>query len=245
MRAASALDVRAGIGIRGDANAAPESPRQVLLADAAVYRDLGLPEASLRQNLLVDGLENADPRSGDLLRAQGTGVLLRVTFLCEPCVKLNQVRPELASEVLGRRGVLARVVAGGRIRPGHELVLVREQFSPIPERVRDRILRAVSGIPPGKVASFKHITRMAGVPKSYVRALPRILMAAPPGVPGHRAVSAAGNLMTAQLPGQAGLLEAEGLTAVAGRVTEAAIWVGDPYGDEERVVLRRCQAAES
>jgi hypothetical protein len=106
---AESLTLLAGYGIEGDANAAKDSARQILLAGMPAVAALGIAPGDLRENILLeDAVEGL--ASGTVLRIGQA--LLRITLPCEPCWKLNRVRPSLAGAALGRRGVLARVLAG-------------------------------------------------------------------------------------------------------------------------------------
>jgi hypothetical protein len=110
----------AGHGLAGDRHADPLSPRQLLLASAAAYADLALPAHALGENLLVD-FETAHLVSGSVLQI-GDAVRLRLMFQCEACGYLDLARPGVAARIGRRRGVLARVLAGGMIRPGDRIL---------------------------------------------------------------------------------------------------------------------------
>lgn len=227
MRVGTSLQLQPGLGISGDANAHSASPRQVLLVDAGVYRDLELPQAALRENLLVDGLFAADLVSGHILIAGDVG--LRITMACEPCEKLNAIRPGLAREVVGRRGMLARVVTGGLLSVGRELRAEGLAFEPLPPTFGQRIYQALRAVPSGRVTTFHDLTIMAGVTRAYARVIPRTLREAPGDVPVHRAVASDGSLIRRHLPGQAHLLQQEGAEIEDDRVAKRCIWSGDPY----------------
>lgn len=83
-----------------------------------------------------------------------------------------------------------------------------------------RVLTTVRRIPPGRVATYGDVARMAGRPRA-ARAVGNIMAAcAEPGVPCHRVIAAAG-----QVGGYGGniglkrsLLRAEGVQVVGSRV---------------------------
>jgi O-6-methylguanine DNA methyltransferase len=85
-----------------------------------------------------------------------------------------------------------------------------------------RVLAAVRRIPPGRVATYGDIARLAGQPRAW-RAVGNIMRSChQPGVPCHRVVAAGG-----QLGGYGGsealkaaLLRAEGLTVSGRRVRQ-------------------------
>ena len=113
---------RADFGLEGDRHARPGSRRQVLLVDAAVLRAEGLQPGDLRENVTVEGLPVDGLPVGTRLRI-GAGVLLRVTKNCEPCSRMDEIRPGLQERLRGRRGTLTAVEAGGVIRVGDAILL--------------------------------------------------------------------------------------------------------------------------
>ncbi len=107
-------------GLEGDRYAKPGSRRQVLLFEAEVLRDLDLPPGSARENILIDRFPLMRCSVGTRLRLGEA--ILEVTQECEPCRRLEEVRPGLRELLNGRRGMLARVVKGGRISVGDPVV---------------------------------------------------------------------------------------------------------------------------
>ncbi|WEF34016.1 MOSC domain-containing protein [Pseudoduganella chitinolytica] len=114
----------AGHGLDGDRHADPLSPRQVLLAGAPAYRRHGLAAHTLRENVLLD-VDTATLPSGTLLRL-GDEVIVALTFHCEACGYLDARHPGIARVIGQDRGVLARVLHGGTLRPGDPVVRLPE-----------------------------------------------------------------------------------------------------------------------
>ena len=50
--------------------------------------------------------------------ALGDDVVLRITGHCEPCARMDEIRPGLRVEIDKKRGMLAYVVEGGAIKVG-------------------------------------------------------------------------------------------------------------------------------
>jgi hypothetical protein len=185
----SAESVRAiaGTGLAGDRHADPQSPRQVLLANASVYADLSLPAHALGENLLVD-LDTSTLRSGTVLQV-GAEVLLRLMFQCEACGYLDALSPGLSARIGGGRGILARVLAGGDLRPGDR---IRALGCPLPvwaDDWRERVAQVLRAVPEGRVVSYAQLARLAGVQSTYCRAFPRLIRSLGPEYAG-RAVPA-------------------------------------------------------
>jgi MOSC domain-containing protein YiiM len=121
-RALDTAELVTNHGLAGDAHARPNSDRQLLLMDVETLRDLDLPAGILKENVTTVGIALRDLPSGQRLLV-GSAVV-ELTKGCPPCADLNEIRPGLQRELVGRRGVLARVVNGGSVRVGDEIVLV-------------------------------------------------------------------------------------------------------------------------
>ena len=82
-----------------------------------------------------------------------------------------------------------------------------------------KVLTVVSRIPPGRVATYGDVARLAGRPRA-ARAVGNILReAGRPGLPYHRVIAAGGKLGGyTSLALKRSLLAAEGLTVGPGRV---------------------------
>ena len=48
----------------------------------------------------------------------GSSVILKITGECEPCSRMDEIRPGLQSLLDGKRGMLAYVESGGEIKIG-------------------------------------------------------------------------------------------------------------------------------
>jgi MOSC domain-containing protein YiiM len=176
------VHARAGHGLEGDKHADPRSPRQVLLAGADVYGDLSLPPHALGENLLLD-LDSAQLRSGAVLRV-GAQVLLRLMFQCEPCGTLDRFQPGLSGRIGNRRGILARVLAGGTIQPGDSIVDLGRPLPAWPDDWRARVAQVLQAVPEGMVLSYAQLALLAGVQSTYCRAFPRLLAKLGPAYAG-------------------------------------------------------------
>lgn len=170
------------LGLNGDRHAHPLSPRQVLLAGSDVYRDLGLKSKTLRENLLLS-FSTHELESSNLLKV-GKDVVLWLTFQCEACGHLERRHPGVVKLIKGRRGMLARVLRGGTISPGDEVQCAPSSIIPISNRWQDRISCVLHRVPPGKRVEFRQLALLAGVPKVYCRAFPKIISQLPPSVAG-------------------------------------------------------------
>ncbi|WP_020656285.1 MOSC domain-containing protein [Massilia niastensis] len=166
-------EVLGGAGLAGDIHADPLSPRQVLLAGAAAYQALRLPRHALRENLLLDA-DTAGLRSGMVLQL-GADVLLQLMFQCEACGSLDAHSPGLARAIGPRRGMLARVLAGGRVQAGDPVRSLGLLLPPWSDDWRERVRRVLDAAPSGMVVEYRVLARLAGIAPTYCRAFPSML----------------------------------------------------------------------
>ena len=52
------------------------------------------------------------------------GAEFEITMVCDPCSRMEEIRPGLQAEIDGRRGMLARVVRSGEVASGDSVELV-------------------------------------------------------------------------------------------------------------------------
>ncbi|WP_229422640.1 MOSC domain-containing protein [Telluria aromaticivorans] len=177
----------AGTGLAGDRHADPHSPRQLLLAGAGIYDSLALAPHALRENLLVD-LDTSLLTSGTVLQV-GPEVTLRLMFQCEACGQLDLQRPGLAARVRTHRGMLARVLSGGTVRPGDAIEDLGRRMPAWSDDWRERVVQVLDAVPDGMAVAYRDLARLAGIQSSYCRAFPRLLAKLGPVYAG-RAVAA-------------------------------------------------------
>lgn len=130
MQSRPSLDLEAGVGIVGDRYATRRGhwsdPRwreqQLTLVEAEVGEDLAVEAGLLRRNVVtrgvqLQGLLGLEFRIGEAVLA---GVLP-----CEPCQYIETLlgRPGLLRALVGRGGLRARVLEGGRIAVGDAIVI--------------------------------------------------------------------------------------------------------------------------
>lgn len=118
------IELLADHGVEGDRHAGSRS-RQVSLLEQEVLDALvavGMPVGPgvLGENLLVQGLPFAHLAPGERLGA-GAEVVLEVVEPRTPCKQLTPVDPRLPEAIVGRAGILCRVLQGGRLRPGDRI----------------------------------------------------------------------------------------------------------------------------
>jgi len=122
MRQVEDVTAVANRGFDGCRHSRPGSRRQVLLIDGETLEALGLGPGEVKENITTRGLRLDQLAKGQRLEI-GQAVL-EVTGPCEPCAQMDEIRMGLQQELHGRRGILCRVVEGGRILRGDAIRMV-------------------------------------------------------------------------------------------------------------------------
>ena len=110
----------AGMGIEGDRSCVKGNTRQVLFMDKETLDDLELQPGQIKENITTIGLDIAKAQPGQVFFV-GDQVTLEIVGECEPCSKMNALRPGLLNQIDGRRGMLATVINGGPIKVGDSI----------------------------------------------------------------------------------------------------------------------------
>jgi MOSC domain-containing protein YiiM len=109
-------------GLEGCAHARPGGKRQVLFASSEHLEAVGVEPGRIRENFTVAGDDVQAWPIGARVRA-GAAVF-EVTMVCDPCERMDAIRPGLRTELEGRRGMLARVVEPGEVALGDSVELL-------------------------------------------------------------------------------------------------------------------------
>ena len=109
-------------GLEGDRHRNARGLRQILLMEKEILDSLSLSPGIIRENVTIEGLAIHGLQPGEFVRL-GDEVVLEVTGLCEPCSRMDEIRPGLQETLDGRRGVLTRVVEGGEVGLGDGVVV--------------------------------------------------------------------------------------------------------------------------
>lgn len=105
------------LGLEGDRHAAKGSARQVLVMDKETLDRLGLTPGEIKENITVEGLDLSSVIAGQVFFI-GDEVTLEATGPCEPCSRMDEIRPGLRVDLLDRRGIVTMVLSGGALRVG-------------------------------------------------------------------------------------------------------------------------------
>jgi MOSC domain-containing protein YiiM len=111
-----------GHGLDGCAHARAGTKRQVLFASAEHLDALGVAHGAIKENFTVEGTDVHGWPVGQ--RVAVGEAEFEITMVCDPCERMDEIRPGLQQELEGRRGMLARVLKTGDVAVGDEIRLV-------------------------------------------------------------------------------------------------------------------------
>jgi MOSC domain-containing protein YiiM len=111
-----------GHGLEGCAHARAGTKRQVLFASAQHLDALGVEHGRIRENFTVEGADVHEWPVGQRLRVGEAE--FEITMVCDPCSRMDEIRPGLQEELDGKRGMLARVVSSGEVASGDPVELL-------------------------------------------------------------------------------------------------------------------------
>jgi MOSC domain-containing protein YiiM len=109
-------------GLEGCAHARPGTKREVLFASREHLDAVGVEPGRIRENFTVEGVDVHRWPIGQQVRVGGA--LFEITMVCDPCERMDAIRPGLRAELEGKRGMLARVLESGDVAAGDEITLL-------------------------------------------------------------------------------------------------------------------------
>jgi MOSC domain-containing protein YiiM len=111
-----------GHGLEGCAHARPGTKREVLFASAEHLQALGVEPGRIRENFTIEGADVHEWPVGQRVRIGEAE--FEITMVCDPCHKMDEIRPGLQEELDGKRGMLARVLQTGEVAAGDDVQLL-------------------------------------------------------------------------------------------------------------------------
>ena len=117
MKEASAISAA---GLDGDRSCNPDNTRQVLIMDKETLDKFSLEPGQIKENITTTNLDLSNVKNGNVFFI-GDNVTMEAVGDCEPCGKMDAIRPGLREELDGQRGILTVVINGGDINIGDSI----------------------------------------------------------------------------------------------------------------------------
>ena len=123
--------VKENFGVVGDAHADCSTHRQVsLLANESIDKMRGkgfeLNSGDFAENITTQGIELVTLPIGTQFNV-GKDVVLELTQIGKECHAACEIRKLVGDCIMPREGVFAKVLRGGRIKPGDTIEIVKKQ----------------------------------------------------------------------------------------------------------------------
>ena len=109
-----------GKGLEGDRYCNERVVRQVLIMDKETLDELELEPGIIKENITTTGLDLSQTKAGQVVFL-GDGATMELVGECEPCERMDAIRPGLRQVINHRRGMLAVVINGGPIKVGDSI----------------------------------------------------------------------------------------------------------------------------
>lgn len=124
--AVESAELIADYGIRGDSHAGNDN-RQISLFESEVLSELqaegiGVSAEGLSANLFIEGLPLGSLWSGVRLRIGEA--IIEISEARKPCGSLTKLDQRLPKRLYQRCGLLGRIIKGGAVRAGEEIVIL-------------------------------------------------------------------------------------------------------------------------
>ena len=94
----------------------------MLFASAEHLNALGVAYGRIRENFTIEGDDVHRWPIGQRVRIGDAE--FEITMVCDPCSRMDEIRPGLQAELDGRRGMLARVLKTGEVAAGDAVELL-------------------------------------------------------------------------------------------------------------------------
>jgi MOSC domain-containing protein YiiM len=125
------IEIQKDYGVAGDAHADCQTHRQVsLLANESIDKMRGkgfeLQWGDFAENLTTEGIDLCSLPVGTKLEV-GKGVVLEMTQIGKECHKGCAIRELVGDCIMPREGIFAKVIRGGRVRPGDEIKIIKKR----------------------------------------------------------------------------------------------------------------------
>ena len=106
-----------GKGLEGDRSCSADNRLKMFFKAKETLARLELDPGPIKENITTQGIDLTQAKAGQVFFV-GDDVTMEVVGECEPCGKMDAIRPGLREGLDGHRGMLAMVINGGAIKIG-------------------------------------------------------------------------------------------------------------------------------
>ena len=111
------------IGLEGDRYSDPKNDRQIMIVDGSLYDKHKLKRGSLRENLLIDGIDLNNCKKGQKI-VINNNINMEITLVKDACASRKYNDPDLIKKLSGNMYVFATPINSGMIFQNDEIIIL-------------------------------------------------------------------------------------------------------------------------
>mgnify|MGYP001169068820 FL=1 len=119
----SRIRVLANNGFEGDRYSDPKNDRQIMIVEGSLYDKHKLKQGSLRENLLIDGIDLNNCKKGQKI-VINNNINMEITLVKDACASRKYNDPDLIKKLSGNMYVFATPKNSGMISQNDEIIIL-------------------------------------------------------------------------------------------------------------------------
>ena len=117
------IQVLEDIGFEGDRYSDPKNDRQIMIVEGSLYDKHKLKQWSLRENLLIDGINLNNCKKGQRI-VINNNINMEITLVKDACASRKYNDPDLIKKLSGNMYVFATPKNSGMISKNDEIIIL-------------------------------------------------------------------------------------------------------------------------
>ena len=111
------------VGFEGDRYSDPNNDRQIMIVDGSLYDKHKLKQGSLRENLLIDGINLNNCKKGQRI-VVNDNINMEITLVKDACASRKYNDPNLIKKLSGNMYIFATPKTSGMISQNDEIIIL-------------------------------------------------------------------------------------------------------------------------
>ena len=111
------------IGFEGDRYSDPKNDRQIMIVEGSLYDKHKLKQGSLRENLLIDGIDLNNCKKGQKI-VINNNINMEITLVKDACASRKYNDPNLIKKLSGNMYIFATPKTSGMISQNDEIIIL-------------------------------------------------------------------------------------------------------------------------
>jgi len=111
------------IGFEGDRYSDPNNDRQIMIVEGSLYDKHELKQGSLRENLLIDGINLNNCKKGQRI-VVNDNINMEITLVKDACASRKYNDPNLIKKLSGNMYIFATPKTSGMISQNDEIIIL-------------------------------------------------------------------------------------------------------------------------